>query len=355
MKSTGEEARDTVFTVMDRNKGAGPGFDWVRIGLSLMVVLLHSFHTSYGYRPNQSIADTPAGPLFGAILPMFFSLSGFLVAGSALRIRSLKIFLCFRALRIIPALAVEVTLSALILGALLTEFSWSEYFTDRQFFAYFGNIVGLVQFHLPGVFLDNPRPGIVNQNLFTLHPEIISYGVMSMLMLTYLIYNKRFLTIIWIIATIFLYFVNLKYGIFEHHGTYPGRSLIYIFFTGVVAFHWRDKVQINKNYFCFSLLLIYVFYKYEISFIIIQFPIIYAMLWLGMQNFPRVDFIQSGDYSYGIYLYAYPIQQTLASQFLWSREWYINFLISVPIAFGVAMVSWHIVERPALRLKRYFT
>jgi peptidoglycan/LPS O-acetylase OafA/YrhL len=89
------------------------------------------------------------------MVPAFFALSGFLVTGSALRLRATAPFLTFRVLRILPALLVEVTLSALILGALFTTLPLKSYFSDPQFFRYFGNIVGLITFHLPGVFESN--------------------------------------------------------------------------------------------------------------------------------------------------------------------------------------------------------
>lgn len=344
---------DTVMAVMDRNRGSGPGFDWVRIGLSLSVILLHSFHTSYGYRPWASLSNGPSGPLFAGVLPMFFGLSGFLVAGSALRTRNLKVFLSFRVLRIMPALVTEVTLSALVLGTLMTTYSLRDYFSDPRFFTYFGNIIGWVHFYLPGVFEGNPRPGIVNQNLWTLHPELISYAVMAALMVSSVVYNKKMLTMVWAAATVVLFIVNIYTGMFEPHGVYPGKILVYFFVTGIVAFHWREHIVLNGKLAILSIVVAYILYWYPNTTFFIQFPLIYLMLWLGMQAFPRINWLQRGDYSYGLYLYAYPVQQTLVMTFLWSREWYINFAMTVPITLGIAMLSWHYVEKPALALKRY--
>ena len=98
---------NTAGEVMTRNSGAGPGFDLLRIVLSLFVILLHSFHVSY---PSTIyLATNWSAPIWASILPIFFSLSGFLVAGSAVRSKSLKVFLSYRVLRIVPALSVEVT------------------------------------------------------------------------------------------------------------------------------------------------------------------------------------------------------------------------------------------------------
>lgn len=56
------------------------------------------------------------------------------------------------------------------------------------------------------------------------------------------------------------------------------------------------------------------------------------------------------DYSYGIYIYAFPVQQSLAS--IWPS---MSVRAHVSLAFvgaaGLAGLSWHWVEAPALRFK----
>src|SRR5271168_2704028 len=121
--------------------------------------------------------------IFLPIVPAFFALSGFLVTGSALRVRATSTFLMFRVLRILPALLVEVTLSALVLGPIFTTLPLRHYFSDPQFFRYFGNIVGWITFYLPGVFHDNIYP-TVNGNLWTLPAELDCYLITGALLLT---------------------------------------------------------------------------------------------------------------------------------------------------------------------------
>lgn len=345
--------RPSAGDVMSRHRGAGPGFDWLRLGLSLAVILLHSFHTAYGYRPGASLAQGAAGPVFAAILPMFFGLSGFLVTGSALRTRNLKVFLSFRVLRIVPALLTEVTLSALLLGAVMTTLPLADYFTDRRFLVYFGNVVGWIHMQLPGVFDANPRSGIVNQNLWTLHPELFSYAVMAAMMATALAYDRRRLTIVWGVLTLALAVINIATGWYEPRGVYPSLVLIYAFVTGVVAFHWRDKIPVDGRLAVLAAVVAYALHGLpEVTFLVL-FAHVYLMIWLGMQTFPRIGWLQTGDYSYGLYLYAFPVQQTLVALVPLAREWYWNFLLTVPITLVIAMLSWRFVEKPALALKRY--
>src|ERR1700753_361212 len=99
ISTTGWLSGPTAKQIMDEHGGAGPGFDMVRISLSLLVILLHSFHTAYGIPAAEYLATGWSHPIWAATLPIFFGLSGFLVSGSALRSRSLRVFLTFRALR----------------------------------------------------------------------------------------------------------------------------------------------------------------------------------------------------------------------------------------------------------------
>ena len=124
----------TVEEKQSVHRGAGPDFDCWLFFLSTAVIFLHSFHVTYGTKAGGEPIRF-LDPFFGAIFPIFFGLSGFLVAGSALRTAKLTTFLGFRALRLIPGLAVEVTLSAIILGPLLTTEPLSKYFNAKEFFA----------------------------------------------------------------------------------------------------------------------------------------------------------------------------------------------------------------------------
>src|SRR5579871_6738921 len=183
--------------IMDRHHGAGPGFGALRLWLALAVLLVHSVTvTQYDTGLPQRLWSGPARPLLLAILPMFFALSGFLVTGSALRSRSLNIFLVARIFRLLPALLVEITMSALILGPLLTRLPLRAYFSDPLFLSYFGNIVGHVQFYLPGVFADAPMPGVVNLNLWTLAPEYSCYLVIMVLLASGALFDRRKMTLI---------------------------------------------------------------------------------------------------------------------------------------------------------------
>jgi peptidoglycan/LPS O-acetylase OafA/YrhL len=80
-------------------------------------------------------------------------------------------------------------------------------------------------------------------------------------------------------------------------------------------------------------------------------PMAYFTMYLGLRS-PKPDrILMSGDYSYGLYLYGYPVQQAVIYLLPGLREWYWNILISLPVAAAVASLSWHLIEKPVLSRK----
>jgi peptidoglycan/LPS O-acetylase OafA/YrhL len=96
--------------------GRATGFDYLRVLLACAVIIWHAFGVTRGMPFTFKVEDSPFRPLIMAILPMFFGLSGFLVAGSLFRNSAISTFLGLRAIRIFPALAVESLFSAWIIG-----------------------------------------------------------------------------------------------------------------------------------------------------------------------------------------------------------------------------------------------
>src|ERR1700761_8618139 len=121
-------AKLTLNDRLEATGGRPSGFDYMRIILAACVILFHSFDLSAGY--NVALHDLHGlfRPIDALIVPMFFSLSGFLIAGSLERSRTLISFLGLRAIRLVPALLVETVLSAVLIGLLFSSMSYKEYF-----------------------------------------------------------------------------------------------------------------------------------------------------------------------------------------------------------------------------------
>ncbi len=339
----------TVADRFARDGGVGSGFDLMRLVLSAAVLCFHSDLAAYGH---STLNDTALFPFALALVPAFFALSGFLVAGSAARAPSAPIFLAFRALRIMPALATEVCLSALLLGPMLTIVSLREYFTDARFFRYFGNIIGWVKFLLPGLFVNNPWPDIVNINMWTLKPEIGCYLVVAALLASGVFARRVVTTGMFALAVGALALAHALYGISASPGNFPPHVIMVYFGFGVMAFLWRDRIPLHGGLFVASLVLAYLGLTHTALMYVNPFLVTYCVVYLGMSGRPGLRRIGRHDYSYGLYLYGFPIQQALVMWFPALREWWWLLLASLPLTLLCAIVSWHVVERPALRLKK---
>jgi peptidoglycan/LPS O-acetylase OafA/YrhL len=75
-------------------------------------------------------------------------------------------------------------------------------------------------------------------------------------------------------------------------------------------------------------------------------------VFFGLTNPRKSGFLNGADYSYGIFLYGFVIQQTFMALAPWGRHWWINIAFAVPAATAVAAISWHVVEKPALALRK---
>ncbi len=353
----------TFLCVLESHKGMGPGFDFLRFALALLVLVFHvrwvvgsSLATPLGEAAGQVIYAAVAMPTWksliidvahDSILPAFFALSGFLVLGSAMRLRSTQIFLLYRSLRIFPALIVEVTLSALVLGPLLTTLPLAEYFSSPLFFHYFGNIVGDVHFYLPGVFESNAVKGIVNQNLWTLPSEFHCYLIAAFLLFTRIIYNRRMVAVAMAIATIVL--VALP---FVGEAVPSAVGLVYYFFAGALFFHFRAQLKINLLLFAGCCIAVAFFLSHKELALLACAPLTYCTLFIGMVQFGKIPVISTGDYSYGIYLYGFPITQTLIALAPQGTFNWITLSVAAGVcAFLFSIASWHGIEKHALALK----
>ena len=360
-------AMRTIKDVLNENKGMGPGFDQLRLFLAIAVVLWHSSQLVVGN--NKWIDPTPLGAAGHAILPMFFALSGFLVTGSALR-APFGVFILNRILRIVPALAVEICISALILGPILTTVPLAEYFSSKEFFLYFSNILGMARFYLPGVFKTNPDGGMVNGSLWTVPFEIRCYVFLSAVILLGFLRRRLWLlpvTLFFMLVASSPYFYQVAHDaiVFKLILVPVGNksSLFAYFFCGSLLYTFRDRIPCDGRLFVISLVLYFglpltgdwlttpVFDAVEFA----QFLLLaYVTAYVGLLRLPRSKLLLDGDYSYGVYLYGYPIQQTVVFLFPEYRVWWFNFVVSIVLAMGAAMLSWHWIEKPILGLRRRF-
>ena len=73
-----------------------------------------------------------------------------------------------------------------------------------------------------------------------------------------------------------------------------------------------------------------------------------------LSDLPPLPFFHRGDYSYGIYIFGFPIQQTVTQFTPHAGFWWFNLSIALPVTLVFAATSWHAIEKPALDLRKRF-
>lgn len=127
-----------------------------------------------------------------------------------------------------------------------------------------------------------------------------------------------------------------------------------MFLIGVNIYNYQDKIYLKKEYLFFSILiLIYfaitnkLFLNYVYLFLVPYILFYFAYIPKGIiRNFNKI-----GDYSYGIYIYAFPIQQIVIYNYpTISFPMFVAISIITTLLFSV--LSWHFVEKPVLNFKK---
>lgn len=343
-------AVQTVASNMDRALGRPSGFDYMRLLLALGVIASHAPLVAFAGPQGYLAWQYPYLPFTRIILPMFFALSGFLVAGSFERCRTMISFFGLRVMRIVPALAVETLLSAIILGPLLTNRPLADYFTDPLFLRYFLNILGEPQYLLPGLFEQNPVPE-VNRQLWTVPWELGCYaslGVLAFLRVR----GKPVMALAALIAISLacIAFRELVKGGMPHvNQAFPGELLVAAFLGGVVVHAYRDSLRSDRltiavlTVVSTSLVLLPGYWM-----ILAPLPLAWLTVAIGTSNPPRLALIEGADYSYGMFLYGFPLQQVLMHLFPAHRDLWLSLLGATLLAYVLAAASWHWVEKPVM-------
>jgi peptidoglycan/LPS O-acetylase OafA/YrhL len=352
----------TIGEIMKKNHGVGPGFDALRIVLAFCVIFRHSFPLSYGWQGGASSGFFWSAT--NAIVPAFFAVSGFLVMGSAQRL-VLGHFALSRTLRIVPALVVDTLITVLLIGTLFTTMPLRDYFSSSQTYAYLLNIVGIIHYFLPGVFEANSYPGVVNGSLWTIKPELGCYVLLGLLMYLGVHGSLRILSVL-IVVLIGLILVNSVWSTvlpsaFSIVFGNPGALLVPNFLLGGILYLLRDHLPYSKLLFLLSIVIIALsgLFLPEQSYasvptvsVLLMPAYAYLALFIGATRIPRLPLFSRGDYSYGVYLYGFPVQQSIVAGLGVSNP-FVLFALTVPVVTLLAIFSWHLVEKPTLRFRKF--
>jgi peptidoglycan/LPS O-acetylase OafA/YrhL len=327
----------------------------IRLCAALLVLFGHSWPLVHGVTSHDPLSEISRSflpwslGLPGIAVSAFFLLSGLLITRSYLERNQLGAFLEARALRIYPALIACVLVCVFLLGLLQTKLPVDSYLTNKATLNYLSHNTSLIfniKYRLPGLFDELPFKGI-NGNLWTLPYEIWMYAVTALLgLLTVL--RRQMLFNCTAAAVVIIYML----GLWPEDFTWNALERLGVFFL-IGAFFFVNKRHIWLSPLVVAILLTATVASYGSSafnptcVLFLAYLLIFAAFYPPL-NLPSVD--RYGDISYGIYLYSFPIQQTLINQLQLSSPWTL-FFCSFPFVVACAIISWILVEKPMLAQK----
>lgn len=330
-------------------------FDAVRLLAAATVIFGHA----------HPLTQTPDPALLGnsvqaLAVKIFFVISGYLICTSwSLDSHPLR-YLKKRALRIFPALFVICVLTVFVAGPLTTSLPISQYFSYHHTFSYFRNVVLYPIYDLPGVFADNAYPIAVNGSLWSLPIEFAMYLALPLIMLLSKALRTKSIVVI---VTIFFCVINMKFVRIDPptaHPVFYGSDLISAldvapyFMIGAMIKACRLEQLLDPVMALFLAFLVALIPPSSavVSELALFVLLPYCTLSLAMSNqrvLSRAG--RFGDFSYGLYLYGFLVQQSVNHFTHNTLSALQNALISLPIALVLAALSWHYIEKPMLALK----
>lgn len=331
-------------------------FTPLRLFLAFSVAFEHIFYFQAGYANSPfELGHTSLGYF---AVNAFFIISGYLITGSAVRSETIRVFVKSRFLRIIPALFTVSFIIALVLVPLLGEVSLTQYYFTGTVWL---NVLKIITFinpypDWPGLIMPgNPFAGDLTGPIWTLRYEVLAYiGTGALLMLGWH-KNKAIAIILASLASV-VFALDLQTGFVTNISATLGSLLRFgsCYLYGVCAFLFARYLTLNWKYaftaFLLGGCLVWIrFCAGELLMNVALAPLIFSIALARVA--PTRWMPLKADYSYGLYIFHWPIYQLLVETFPDTPIMPLLLLVGLPLALVTAALSWRVVEKPALNLK----
>lgn len=332
------------------------GLNLIRLLLALAVLLHHSWPLS-GLGGGPSFAGETLG---GWAVAGFFGISGYLITASRFS-HGLGDYLVHRVARIMPAFLVCLLLMVSVFGPIgwyHSHHTFSGYLTTPTTplsFLFNNFFLKINQYDIAGGPAGVPYAGAWNGSLWSLYYEFLCYLIIAALGLFAVVRKYP-----WILTLAFGASVALQANMTYLSKFIPNNGdfdllvrLLPYFLGGSVVFVWRHKVGIHWIPGAFSILAACAIawlipdWGGQLAGVFIAYGLLWVASWL-----PSPQLIRRNDISYGVYIYAFAVQQLLALFGAYEAGPWVFSLAAGLLTIPLAMCSWLLVERPVMRRVR---
>lgn len=316
---------------------------------ALMVIYGHSYALAR-HAPGEAdwIAKLMPGFYAGNLaVYLFFAISGYLVTLSLLRHPGLWRYVRNRVLRVYPAYLTCLLVCVFGIGLAFTALPVGEYLRAEGTWHYLARNLQPVTlaWNLPGVFGNNPYPNVVNGTLWSLGLEVRWYFYLGLLAALTIVRRRWLFTLVALAVVV--------YGGWEwwigKPDTNEYRALSQTYLTAALCAQWRHRIPAS-HWIMATLAAAAIALHGSRGFgPVAVVGAIYFTFWAAYR-LPSMPWPGGRDYSYGLFLYGFPVQQSLLA--LTPSLTPLQLLpVSTACALVFAAISWHLIERPALRYK----
>ncbi len=321
----------------------------MRLFFATLVVFSHAFSLTTGSDAQEPLflfskGHTTLGRL---AVDAFFSISGFLIVRSYLVTPTIDEYFRKRVLRIYPGYIAAIAISALL--AMLTVDTPLHFLRAMIGRESVLDTLTLKYGALDAAgrsFVGNPLRS-VNGSLWTIRYEFLAYCCIA----AYGLFGLFRFRALWLFVVTALLLFNGRSAAFLGESDVLVEFVAF-FAAGVTAYVFRDHIVRSRTLAVGSLLVLIAALRLS-PWLAVLTPLAatYLLLYGAKFKVPRAfAWARTTDLSYGVYLYAFPIEQSLIYWFR-MRDPVLLFFVALVPTYVLALMSWQLIERPSLSLK----
>ncbi|HPH06121.1 MAG TPA: acyltransferase [Methylotenera sp.] len=328
-------------------------FGFLRLLLATLVIISHSPELLYPNHQREILSSIFDTITFGELaVDSFFLISGYLILQSFKNSTTLKSYFFKRCLRIYPAFVVVTLVCIFIVAPLSGGIDVLARISALEWLNHIGRVVTLKQPLIDGVFVNN-RTHYLNGSMWTIRYEFFCYLLIPFIFYLRFFNIKLISTLLLLLASLIIALIDFRISSFNLQVV----RFCALFFSGCFFYMFRDKIKWNLALTIVSIIGLIFSLSYSIYVAHFGLMIFGAYLMFNFALNFKSSFISSigtkNDISYGVYLYAWPVQNLIIQYYPSVEPYQVNIgtlLVVLPLAY----LSYRFVERPFINMKSRF-